>query len=354
MSGVKRYAHIFPPYLNARKITNALLAHTEMTLGSAKLKSKPYILRLETTNVCNLHCPGCATGLGINPYPPTFFQPQVLADLLDVISQELLLVRFDGLGEPLLHPEICQMISIAHRAGIATMLSSNFSLSLVRNGTLEDLISSGLDHLIVSIDGPTQETYQKYRRGGNLDQVLENVRNLVALRMARKSRKPFIEIQFIGFDYTRTEAVNMPPLAKQLGVDRLTLKMMDEKVRQERFAKDFIGQRCFYLYNTTTIACDGRLLLCPNGFIDQPKLPNIEKQGINSLSNNHSLQIAVRAFLASSRETSYISCELGNPVDKNIPWRTPRGPSNCRCLSCAGPGMCADRNKAWFDNYVCT
>jgi len=271
-----------------------------------------------------------------------------------LFDEKLILIRLDGLGESLLHPDICEFVRIANRKRVSTMISTNFSISRNDIDICEELVCSGLDHLIVSIDGHTQEVYEKYRIGGDLKLVIDNVKRLVSIRNESKLRYPFVEIQFIGFEHSREFADEMKKVMQITGADRLTLKMMNKNVLEERSASDFIGHPCFFTYNTMTVGSDMRQLMCPNGFIDKCTLPDIGNIKDQSEINNNIEQIKVREFLAGRRDLSNLPVELGPADSREIPWGEPRKVRQCRCLSCAGPGMVADRNRSWFDNYVCT
>ena len=70
-------------------------------------------------------------------------------------------------GEPLLHPDIIEMIQEASSYNIFTVISSNFSLNLDEQ-FIEDLLTCGLGVLHVDVDGLDQKIYETYRRRGDL------------------------------------------------------------------------------------------------------------------------------------------------------------------------------------------
>ncbi|HUU22694.1 MAG TPA: radical SAM protein [Phycisphaerae bacterium] len=352
-SNYNRYAHCFLPYLTPRKLRNLAYAHYEMMLGRARMSSRPYMLRIEPTNVCNLRCPGCSTGLGINPRPKGFLRKKDLARVLDRVGPYLLLGRLDGLGEPFLNEDLCELVAMIHEAGAATVLSSHLGPKTLKCGQADELIDAGLDHLIVSIDGPDQETYETYRVGGNLALTLEHVREITAAKRARGSRTPIIEVQFIGFRHNRDVAARMPELVEEIGADRLTCKLIREDVLRERSAEEGRGKRCFWLYTTWTIGWDGERKLCPNSIADLFDLPNAFRPD-TSLDHNEPLLVEGRRFLASrERDTTNLHPALGDVASQTVPWRVPRKPDMCRCLGCAGVGLVIDRTREWLDEYIC-
>jgi len=348
-----RYGHCFLPHMTAPKLANLVRAHLEMILGRADVRSTPYMLRIEPTNVCNLRCPGCATGLGLNPRPKGFLNPANLAGVLNQVKKHLLLTRLEGLGEPFLNPDIIELIGLCHTAGSATALSSHFGAATAKFARATDIVKAGLDHLIVSIDGPTQEIYEQYRVGGALDTVIDHVRELVAAKRALRSATPHIEVQFIGFRHNRHTIDQMSALVRSMGADRLTCKLVREDVLRERSAQEGAGRRCFWLYTTWTIGWDGSRKLCSNSITDDFDLPNAFAP-TTDLMADHVLLAEVRRFLASRmRDIRSLHPLLGDPKSQSMPWRTPRGPDLCRCLACGGVGLVVDRTRKWLDEYVC-
>ncbi len=175
-----RYWHLaFAGHLTPRKLANIVLAHAEMALGIAKVRSKPYMLRIEPTNICNLSCPGCATGLGLDRREKGFISVEKYEKLVRSLAPWTLIIRIDGLGEPFLHRDLCELVRIANKNGIATALSSHLGPGTQVADRAEEIVLSGLDHLIVSIDGPDAASYAEYRRGGDFELTCRNVRKLI-------------------------------------------------------------------------------------------------------------------------------------------------------------------------------
>ncbi len=105
-----RYAYDILSGAKPAKLANAALAMAEMQLGRTQPRSLPSIVRLEPTGICNLRCPRCATGLGIDPRPKGFLSLESLDRLIELVRPYAMVVRFDGLGEPFLYPHIVEGI----------------------------------------------------------------------------------------------------------------------------------------------------------------------------------------------------------------------------------------------------
>jgi len=121
-------------------------------------------------------------------------------------------------GEPLLNKDLPAMIARCKQRDIWVLLSSNMSVPL-KPHAIDCLVRSGLDSIILSIDGATQATYSRYRRGGSLDLALDNVRQLVAAKRAFGSPTPHIYWRYLIFDWNRHEIWQARQFADSLGVD---------------------------------------------------------------------------------------------------------------------------------------
>jgi radical SAM protein with 4Fe4S-binding SPASM domain len=144
-------------------------------------------------------------------------------------------------------------------------------------------VRAGLGRLIISLDGLTQETYEQYRVGGQLDKVLEGTRNLVAAKRELGSHRPFIDLQFIAFQHNLHEVEAVKKLGKELGVDRVSIKTaqvydfenasgwIPEREDLSRYKKGPGGKyilrhrlfnHCWKLWHSAEITWDGRVLPC--------------------------------------------------------------------------------------------
>src|SRR5208337_1415674 len=163
----------------------------------------PNTIGIETTNLCNLSCLICPR--------PLMHRKTGLMDfsLFRKIVDESkgrteLLYMANGVGEPLFHPNIIEMIEYANKNGIHTMIGTNGTL-LTKDLT-NRLFNSGLDIIELSIDAATSSTYNKIRGGKNYEQLLKNLRTFAEANRSRKSAKPFTILQFIMTKFNAQEA----------------------------------------------------------------------------------------------------------------------------------------------------
>ena len=145
------------------------------------------------------------------------------AGIVDQIEHSCVWMSLYSWGEPFLNPQIDRFIAYAHEKRIATIMSSNLNKPLTPE-MAEHLVRSGLDVLIVSLDGTTQEVYQVYRVNGYLDRVLDNIRLLVQKRAELGSVTPVLEWQFIVMRHNEHQVEEARRMAQDLGVDMFTPK----------------------------------------------------------------------------------------------------------------------------------
>src|SRR6201989_782310 len=150
----------------------------------------PVSISFEPTTSCNLRCPECPSGLRAFTRPTGMLKKDFFTETIDQISKELLYLVFYFQGEPFLNPDFLDMVKYASSKKIYTATSTN--AHYLNDANAKRTVESGLDRLIISIDGTTQQTYQQYRIGGKLDKVLEGTRNIIQCQKELYSRTPFI------------------------------------------------------------------------------------------------------------------------------------------------------------------
>src|SRR4029079_19282476 len=143
---------------------------------------------------CNLRCPLCPVGNGEAEHYENMPVPR-FREVVAALAATVVWLSLYNYGEPLLHPSIATLIAIAKSEIEDVTLTTNGTI--LRRGLEDALVDSGLDAMRISIDGTTQEAYEKYRAGGSLAKVWDNLRRLVAAKRRAGSGTPLIEAQFI-------------------------------------------------------------------------------------------------------------------------------------------------------------
>ncbi|MEI7504712.1 MAG: radical SAM protein, partial [Paludibacter sp.] len=214
-------------YISYGRIANFLklvLSYFLSLAGFDKINNRsPFFISIEPANFCNLHCPECPVGLNQSPRPvEATFDELRYRNLIDELKPTLFHVIFYFQGEPFLHRNLSELIKYAHDARIYTSTSTNGHF--LNDESAKAIVLSGLDKLIVSIDGSTQEVYQKYRKGGVLQKPIDGIKSVVEWKKKLNSVTPLIEIQFIVFKTNEHQMKEMKLLAKLLEANKLTFK----------------------------------------------------------------------------------------------------------------------------------
>jgi len=212
--------------INAQRLFNLLKLLLSYFISKSLNKNfhygKPVYLEVEPTTSCNLRCPQCPSGLRSFSRDTGMLNLELFKKVIDQVHEELIYLILYFQGEPFLNKEFLSFVKYASDKNIYTATSSNahyFTPEIAR-----ETVKSGLDRLIISIDGTTQETYEKYRVGGNLEKVLEGTRNLLAAKKEMNSTTPHVIWQFIVFKHNEHQVEDFKKLAKEIGVNEFGIK----------------------------------------------------------------------------------------------------------------------------------
>lgn len=228
------YRQIWPT-LRPRRIWNAAKVVSSYLLSAALkrpiLWGHPPILTIEPTNVCNLRCPLCVTGNGRMTRSPGRMTLELFKQLLDEIGDYVFYLLLYHQGEPYINRNFLAFVEYAKKKAIYCTTSTNGHYLDEENAART--VASGLDSMIISIDGADQTSYETYRVAGNLRRVQEGVRNLVAEKIRQRSRTPYLFLQFLVMKHNEDQIPEMERMAADLGVDRLLKKNIQVETSEE-------------------------------------------------------------------------------------------------------------------------
>ena len=211
---------LMPKMKPMKAYVNWLLANYEMWRQVDAVQAQPLKLTIEPTNICQLHCPLCPTGLRINDRNFCYLNIDIFKRLLDEVGDYVFFVDFFNWGEPFLNKQLEDFLRLLHEKNISTSLSTNLSVKL-SDERIQRFIESGVNHMIVSLDGASQESYATYRRGGNFELVCDNLRRIVQMREKLASKTPYITWQYLIFSFNEHEIDRAQQIAQDIGVDRI-------------------------------------------------------------------------------------------------------------------------------------
>ena len=185
-------------------------------------KGRYVALSIEPTNICNLSCLECPTGTDSLNRKKGCFSLEAFNRLLLEKAKDLIYMNFYFQGEPFLNKNLVKMIQMASEKKIYTSLSTN--AQLIDRTMAQEIVTSGLNRIILSIDGTTQEVYEKYRRGGKLDLVIKASRYLLEARALSAKKYPKIVFQFLVFKHNEHQIDDIKKMARKMKVDKLEIK----------------------------------------------------------------------------------------------------------------------------------
>lgn len=322
-------------YLTVRRFLNRAVSEFDSALRRTRVASYPVFLIVEPCNFCNLKCPLCPTGQRL-PAERGKMTMETFISIIDQLSPYCWHLNLFYLGEPLLCENLPVMIDYARRRKMEVSVSSN--LNLLSEEMADRLIDANLDHLIVSLDGTSQEIYEKYRIGGNFNKVIDNIILLNQKKKQKVSPYPRIEIQFVVFKHNEQEVPLIKELAAKLGVGfYLREGTLGGKEQSPPLTKDYsLAEQwlspnkeyhkgydyferkpyiqegyCGYLWKIATINWDGSVFPCCWVFEGKYKYGNIMEQSFKTIWNNELMQSSRSLFKKNKR--SRPDAETGGP-----------------------------------------
>lgn len=218
------------------KLSNYILTEVQKARKETFLFGYPYWLIIDPCNYCTLHCPFCPTGQKRNARTKGKLSFEDFKTIIEKLGPYLIHIDLVNWGEPLLNEQVFDMIKYAKQYHSDIKIDTN--LNHLDEDSAKRLVLSGLDKIVVSIDGLTEATYSKYRRGGNFQVAMANLKLLTKKRKELKSSKPYITWQFLVFRHNEHEIDKVIKTGKKLGVDHVGI------------AKAFIGDKDWIPLNT--------------------------------------------------------------------------------------------------------
>ena len=271
--------------LTPRRLYNAFLVVLSYYITKWTNKpvqwGKPITISFEPTTACNLRCPECPSGLRSFSRPTGNLKKDFFRKTMDELSKDLMYLIFYFQGEPYINPDFLEMAAYASKKGIYTITSTNGHF--LNDANAKKTVESGLNRLIISVDGTTQEVYEQYRKAGDLKNVLQGAKNIVKWKKELKSSTPHIIFQFLVVKPNEHQIPDIYELAKEIGVDEVKLKtaqvydyengnpLIPTIEKYARYTKQANGKytlkhvlinHCWKLWHSCVITWDGVVVPC--------------------------------------------------------------------------------------------
>ena len=300
----------FVSKLTFSRVANAVKILSSYFLSRFLRKSivwgKPFSLSIEPTTACNLSCPECPSGLKSFTRATGIIKPDFFKETIDAVYRELTYLNFYFQGEPFLHKGLLEMITYASSKGIYTATSTN--AHFLSDDVAKKTVLSGLDRLIISIDGVDQETYEQYRIGGTLSKVLEGTSNIIKWKRELKSKLPMVVFQFLVVRPNEHQIIHVKKLAKEMGVDDIWFKtaqvydyqedpneLIPSNNKYSRYKKSIDGttvqknklhNHCWKMWHSNVITWDGKVVPCCFDKNAQHVLGDLDTNTMNNIWSN--------------------------------------------------------------------
>ena len=270
--------------ITPRKLWNIILLKVSFNLSVLLKKvihwGYPLAISIEPTTSCNLRCPECPSGLRSFSRPTGMLEYNFYKHIIDQFAPFLSYLILYFQGEPYLNPDFFKLIKYASEKKIYTTTSTN--AHFLDDNNARQTVLSGLDKIIISIDGTDQAAYEKYRIGGTYNKVIEGIYKLVSWKKQLNKKSPLIVLQFLIFKSNQHQIHQIKQLSKELKVDQLNLKTAQiydfqnssslipdnadysryKKVNEGYIIKNKLQNKCWRMWSSSVITWDGQVVPC--------------------------------------------------------------------------------------------
>ncbi|PIS37424.1 MAG: hypothetical protein COT35_06195 [Nitrospirae bacterium CG08_land_8_20_14_0_20_52_24] len=312
------------PLMSAFKIANYLLVNSQRIIGRKHLVGYPYYVVIDPSSVCQLRCPFCDG----RERPPVMMKFHEFKRIMDSLGRSCINLELYNWGEPFLNKDTIEMINYAgRRYNTYTRISSNLNLS--DDSFYEELVLSRLNSLTISLDGASQETYEKYRVKGSFDRVIHNIKLIVRYKKQFAKMEPKLVWQFLVFRHNEHEIEKAKQMARDLLVDNIIFvkphippEFMSWDSSRPEFSnsrRHGLGQskdvlrmkkKCNWPYTSVAINANGSVSPCCGVAREEDDFGNIFDHDFASTWNNDKFKSA-RSYVAhhlKKEETDHIIC----------------------------------------------
>ncbi len=294
----------------------------------------PLSISIEPTTSCNLRCPECPSGLRSFTRPIGMLQPAFFEKSIDQLASKLMYLTFYFQGEPYLNQNFLQMVKYASKKRIYTSTSTNAHYLNDKNA--KETIESGLNRLIISIDGTTQETYEQYRVGGDLAKVIEGTKNIIKWKKQLRSKTPHVVFQFLVVKPNEHQLEDVKKMAKELEVDEVVFKtaqvyefengneLIPDNEDYSRYKKGIDGKwriknqllnQCWRMWSGCVITWDGKIVPCCFDKDAKHQLGSLEQKTFKQIWESESYNNFRSSILRSRKEIDICAnCSEGTKV----------------------------------------
>lgn len=283
----------------------------------------PLHLDIEITNKCNLRCPMCFINVVAQEFGFMTFDT-FKRIIHEGVAHHLYAINLCWFGEPLLHPECFKFIRYAKDRGILD-IRMNSNGSLLNGEKILELLDSGLDLLIVSINGATKESYEKMRKGVAYERIVQNIEQLAKERDRRGSSLN-INLQFLHMKSTEDEVKLFVNKWKDV-VDSISILLYRNALEEEgeRYRvedKPELAFPCPQLWQRLVLSWNGDIHMCCSEFAKEKVLGDIHSHSLRNIWNGDELNKIRKAHMDNQSDSLPIcsKCEINKYLRNKRDW----------------------------------
>jgi len=271
---------IFAENLSSKQKANILKLGLSTLLRKDRIFGLPAVIQIEPTNVCNMKCPLCPAAEEAGDRMNGFMSYEMFQRILGELGDVLIAAYLYSWGEPFLNRDIFRMIAACTARNIRTLIPTNGQF-LQNREEAAALVDSGLSAIIIALDGSTQEIYETYRKGGNVEKVKRCAALIEEAKSLRNSQFPYTCLRTVVTRDNQDDLPSLERLSRDLGVNMFSTKTVGCKILDEAF-RDFEptreslrrfvyegGERidkpsikCIFPFRQPTIKWDGTVVGC--------------------------------------------------------------------------------------------
>jgi radical SAM protein with 4Fe4S-binding SPASM domain len=293
----------------------------------------PLFISIEPTTSCNLRCPQCPSGLREFSRPTGMLKEPLFEKVILQLKDHLHSLTLYFQGEPYLNPSFLKMVAFASKQNLYTITSTN--AHYLDEERARATIESGLDKLIISVDGVTQEAYEKYRVGGSIDKVISGTTEIVRQKKLMRSSTPHIVWQFVVFKHNEHQVPHIKKLGKELGVNEVKIKtaqiydhengneLIPVNAEYSRYVesaggykiKNELKNQCWRMWQGCVVTWDGKIVPCCFDKDAKYQLGDLENNSFRSIWRSPAYDQFRRSVLTSRKEIDIcVNCSEGTKI----------------------------------------
>jgi len=332
--------------LSSQQKTNLVKLGLSSLMRSNRIIGLPAVIQIAPTDICNLKCPLCPASEESKNRKHGFMSFETFQKILEELGDVLIATYLYSWGEPFLNKDIFRMIEACTARNILTLIPTNGQCLQTLDEALT-VVDSKLTAIIIAIDGSTQEIYQAYRKGGEVEKVKRCAALIEKAKSKRGSQFPYTCMRTVVTRDNQEDLPNIEYLAGELGMNMFSTKTVGCKTYDEAFKDyepteedlrrfEYDGEtrsnkppiQCTFPFRQPTIKWDGTVLGCEFDYNLESPWGKIGEQKFSEIWNTPQAQELRRSirkgikgtfcdrhcpFQDRVQDSCYISCKELRP-----------------------------------------